>query len=503
MSTILLQRFANREYRLTNQSILSPQKQKGDKYKEKQAEKYAKAVHSTHVLSKSLEQGLVADYSNEDSRFSVFGEVEAREARRALDIIDEFHLVQKVVQKGGWGKLPKPTKFTKNARHRLLEAGAVIDKECGLNAWEVTVTLPGSGKANCDALCAYSGWIMNEITRELRKEKCLYWFYVWELQKRGALHLHLLLADKERDLHYLAQRIEQRWWVLLQSLSARLNQDLFKKLSRGTWRQKPWKWQSHVAKIRKSTAAYFSKYAGKGSNDIQSSAKFKTVGTPSRWWGSSRTVKKAITASRARWSWELSPSVSLEVELLLEDFLNQKHKLKSYRYDFDLGVTRNGTNLGGGRVSINYYNDKDFKAMQTWEEYYILAVADILRRHGYADMDTQTWSDADMACKPLLYADMEKHRETQTSGINVRRTPSPTPPNQQSSTSRKLSRARGTQPEATLALRARLIQFLGGGVGEVSSDRPDCTPIPEYIQGTLFNTNYYGSIDRNFLSYES
>lgn len=487
MSTIILQRFANREYRLTHQDIVHKPRKKGDKYVEVQAEKYATAVHDTYVLQQELQQGEVASISDGRLERHPFGEVDARQALRALDIINEFQTKEKNSIRGGWGKLAKPTKFTKNARHRLLEAGAVVDATCGLNAWEVTLTIPGSGHKIFNAVAAWSGWLMNELTQLLRRAKCLHWFYVWELQKRGALHLHLLIADTAKSLLGLARKIESRWWVLLQSLSQKLSLDLFAKSKSVTWRHRPQKWQSHVSPIRKSVAAYFSKYAGKGSNSGQNLQSSQTVGMPARWWGSSRQIKKDITATRQKWQFQISPSCSREVKLCLEEFLKSHPRIKTYEYDFDLGVTPNGTNLGGGNVCINYYADIDFKRMQTWEEYYMLQVGDILCRHGYADMDMQTWTDADIACKHPLDVGMSAYRESLSCNT---RTPSPSPLNQPTPYKCKLSKSRGTQPQATLELRAHLVKFLAGGDGETTV-RKGLPVTFTYTQGELFNKDLY------------
>lgn len=490
MTTIILQRFANREYRLTHQNVFGGQRNRGDKYAEKQAEKYAIAVRDTYVLQQELQQGEAALISDWGLERRSFGEVDARSGLHALDIINEFQTSKCDRKKGGWGCLSKPTKFTKNARHKLLEAGAVVDAKCGLNAWEVTCTIAGSGRKIFAIVAAHTGWIMNELTQILRRSKCEYWFYVWEYQKRGALHLHLLIADNTRCLLDLAKRVESRWWELQKLLSVRTEVDLFQKNHQITWKDKPDKWQSHVAPIKKSVAAYFSKYAGKGSGITSKFKGFETAFTPSRWWGSSKAVKKLSMEMRARWKYEISPSCAKEVRLFLKTFLESHPRVKNYGYEFQLGQTANGTELGAGEVWISYYDDLNFKRMQTWEEYYLLGVDDILRRHGYADMDTQTWTNADFACKHPLDADMEKRRHDAGSQNIKSRTSSPSPPNQQSSISRKLSKSRGTQAEPTLELRARLVQFLAGGGGEVFSSTLDDTPLPKYYQGNLFNKNY-------------
>lgn len=460
MTTIILQRYANREYRLTCQSVLGGKKKGGDKSADLKAEKYATAVHNTYVLSKNINEGATAEFTDGRFRVGNFCEVDARQALRALDIINEFHLVQKVVQKGGWGHLSKLTSFTKNARHRLLEAGAIVDKFCGLNAYEITCTLPGSTVASMRLLAENTGWIMNELTREIRKVKCKYWFYVWELQKRGALHLHLLVADPERDMSNLAQRLQSRWWQLLISLSVREGRDAFARKAGGTWARSPFRWQSHVAPIRKSVAAYFSKYAGKGSSNFSKNGTVNRSFSPSRWWGCSTEIKEQIKKHRQKYTLNVLTSTSRKIWEHLQTWLDTIGLLKEYRYEFQLGLTRGGTHIGGGKVRIGFYTDNAFARLQSWESTVWQEVLEIAKACGDYEDPTQTWTDADFACRHPLDADMEARRHA---NADIR--PTPSPPSQQSSISRKLSRSRGTQPKAALDLRARLIQFLAGGDG--------------------------------------
>jgi hypothetical protein len=487
MSVIILQRFANREYRLTQQDIFAGGKKAGDKYAEKQAEKYAIAVRDTYVLQQEIQQGEAASISEGRLERRNFGEVDARLGIRALDIIDEFQQIAATKKnKGGWGFQPNPTKFTRNARHRLLEAGAVIDKEFGLNCYEVTVTLPGSGHRAYRTLANWSGWLINRLLREVsRNTQTSHWFYVWELQKRGALHLHFAIAARDiSDAKRVAEKLEFDWFELLLELEEKTDVELFRRDPRTTWRNRPEKWQSHVAPITKSCAAYFSKYAGKSA--FSQSANDKRY-CPSRWWGSSSAVKKSIESERRKWKFEASASCAREIKSILQDFLLEKQPIKTYSYDFNLGQTKNGTNLGGGEVWIKYYETEDFKKLHFLEEYYLFKVQEILRRHGYADMDTQTWKDADMACLHPYDADIEKRRHHLSNADMQTYRPSLTPSYPANSLSRKLSKSRGTQPKATLELRVRLIQFLSGG-GEALA--PVATPT-EYWQGELFCKELY------------
>lgn len=473
MHTIILQRFANREYRLTHQNIYSGGRSAGDKYKEKQAEKHAQAVHDTYVLQQELQQGEAALISDGKLHRREFGEVDARLGLRALDIINEFQTNVKTTKKGGWGHLSKPTSFTKNARHRLLEAGAIVDKTCGLNAWEVTCTLPGGTTDAIRTLAENTGWMMNELTQIIRRAKCKYWFYVWEFQRRGALHLHLLVADPERNLEYLARKIEARWWLALEFLSEKNQRDLFARRHGGSWRDVPSKWQSHIAPIKKSVAAYFSKYAGKGLKPSLKISSQKFLFLPSRWWGCSTEIKAQIKDSRQKWSISVSSSVGTRIEKHLKTWLADRERIKNYSYEFQLGKTANGTELGGGEVWINYYSDAGFARMQQWETVMwdgVLAIAKECHEVNTPCADAKEFSATRYADLFILNQPRKPVNELPGSQI---RTPSPSPHSQQSSLMSKLRNARGTQAQPTLALRALIVQFLAGGGGEVSTDNPD------------------------------
>lgn len=468
---IILQRFANREYRLTQQSIFPRRKIGSDKYAERQNEKYAQAVHNSYVLQSNLHLGIAVGDRHSDWRPHSFNEADAHAGIRALDVIDEFQTKPRSLKKGGWGHLAKPTSFTRNARHRLLEAGAIVDMDCGLNAWEITCTIPGSTKEAFRVVAENTGWIMNELTQIIRRSKCQYWFYVWELQKRGALHLHLCIANPKTDLKLLAQSLERRWWDLLISLSDRTGTDLFKTLGMKTWRHTPSVWQSHVAPIKKSVAAYFSKYAGKSSSTGYPVKTSNEAYTPSRWWGSSRQMKERIKQERRRYVIEVSNSTGKEILIHLNDFLDSPKMIKKYEYSFDLGQSAIGTNLGGGRTCIRYYETQEFQRMQTWESFIwehvcMMANADMLSN---ADMGEMTLTDTQT---------LQIHYKTPT------RPQHPRPPlNKQKPTSCKLSKARGTQAKPSLALRAQLVKFLS----RKGEESPCDVSIPQmYSQLSLF-----------------
>jgi hypothetical protein len=219
-----------------------------------------------------------------------------------------------------WGKKQSKKDFRFEAGQKIRDGGAIIDRFVGKrNSTMLTCTLPGSTSEACDAVARWSGWIVNRMLQVVRRVKDKanppHWFFVWEHQKRGALHLHFCLGWKtsqaEREL--LANKLGDKFYECLLEIYNKDNVDCFKRKGfQGTWRYNPNKWQRDVQQVNKSVASYFAKYCKKnarynGTNEDKSSdrqgdhfvrqtaiASRKTVSYPSRYWGSSRTIKVRI-----------------------------------------------------------------------------------------------------------------------------------------------------------------------------------------------------------------
>lgn len=191
------------------------------------------------------------------------------ERLRVLDIIKLSQHRKK--RERPWGKTQTLKSFTRNAKQKILEAGAVVDKHVGKEkSWELTLTIPGSGFTVYQAVSQWSGYLVNRLTQIIRRAeakgiKC-HWFFVWEHQKRGALHMHWCISVENSAVagNLLALEMRSKWYELLEELSVKLGIDLFRKKGfLGTWRHSPDVWQSNIARVRKSVAAYFSKYCSK------------------------------------------------------------------------------------------------------------------------------------------------------------------------------------------------------------------------------------------------
>jgi hypothetical protein len=135
-------------------------------------------------------------------------------------------------------------------------------------------------------------------------------------------------------------QIKEAWYKALQELRIKAGVDCFARKGFGTWKDDPRKWQWHCQEIKKSVAAYFSKYCGKDSVNIRKEARYTRAGKihyPSRWWGSSSEVKLEVK----RWRVEakvpfLTREAAEELRSRLLASLDGLELTKCYEYEFDI-----------------------------------------------------------------------------------------------------------------------------------------------------------------------
>ena len=220
--------------------------------------------------------------------------------RAQLDIIRESQ--RKIDKHSSYGRTQTVKAFTREARSHLLQCGAALDK-MGLTEESslLTLTLPGGTPEAKEALSRWSGWIVNRqlqaVRRELRGERC-HWFFVWELQQRGALHQHWCLTNENYwESRYLSMVLKDTWYKCLVEIGKLEGIDMFQEhLRRYSHVDKPENWQWNEQKAEKSLGAYFSKYASKTANDLgKNPTSDEPVSyCPSRWHGSSSSLKEIV-----------------------------------------------------------------------------------------------------------------------------------------------------------------------------------------------------------------
>lgn len=199
----------------------------------------------------------------------------------------------------GWGALPKKKIFRRRARRSIAEWGEIAWRKFGQSGVFLTGTVPGSGAVIAETVARYSGWLMNRVKQWFRDGFSTEYAVsaVWELQKRGMLHIHLcVLSTQKRVLERLLKEWKERWNGLLLELSKNTGVDLFRK-------NKWWSWQENLEATRqdaqwliKNPARYLAKYLQKGSRDSASKSAFH----PSRWWSVDRKTMAEARAERVR-----------------------------------------------------------------------------------------------------------------------------------------------------------------------------------------------------------
>jgi hypothetical protein len=456
--TIIVQKYANNEIRFGVQSLKNGGRGKGDTASVSRASRYAEAIQEVETASCKLRIGNTyeRDRAGRHRVNSYDSSNFLSDVRSPLDIIGEFQRAScGSSKKGGWGYPAKLTTFGKKARHALLQAGAVVDKECDKNIYEVTCTIPGSTPEAFEAVANWSGWIMNRLLQPIRRhDKNACWFYVWELQKRGALHLHFAIAASTlAEAKLLAEGLEYQWWELLLELSEKAKVDVFRRSEQKSWRDKPAIWQSHVAQVKKSVAAYFSKYLGKAVSRSQTQKeRGGKVYCPARWWGCSSKVKELIAQSTMKYQILVTTLQSETFMREFNKFLANPGKVSEYSYDFDLGLSNSGYPIGHGCRTIHYYEPRTFDNMCSWLDVMVEGCADIAGIESSCILRSQT-----DVCN-----EFDLIRQFQARRAN----PSPSPSKKRSSYQPDSLLSRGTQAKPALDRKVVDIQSLHKGMGK-------------------------------------
>lgn len=272
----------------------------------------------THKLSHDTINRLIVRRATLDGRDTYYDKV-SRSVRvvppvPSLDLTERFQQVDMPLRQSkprnlrGYGDRPNVTYFTHRSGQKVRECGAVIDMLCNGDPSKcrvITLTLPASGHEAYDALSRYSGYATNRLFQVIRRNDShaeLYWFYVWEYQSRGALHLHLCLFHEDGKVSKgIGDEIVSKWRDVLRDISRKSGVNLL--FSKGFNRDVALcDMQSINQQMYFGCGAYFSKYASKTASanpcmgepeSVKRSALCKKYPV-SRFWGSSQNIKRMV-----------------------------------------------------------------------------------------------------------------------------------------------------------------------------------------------------------------
>lgn len=217
-----------------------------------------------------------------------------------LALINRFQRAKNLTpkEKLGYGKTPKIKYFSHKAGQKIRETGAVIDALVGDKPSDcrvITLTLPSSEGAAFQAISDYSAYATNRIFQLIRRKyPDTFWFYVWEHQKRGALHMHLAILPSDVSMgEAIGDEIGAKWYEVLSDISEKTGVDML--FSKGFNRQIAFgEGHFYNQPMRKGCGQYFSKYASKNSGKYSDSIDSVNARKypPSSFWGRSRGLKK-------------------------------------------------------------------------------------------------------------------------------------------------------------------------------------------------------------------
>ena len=191
----------------------------------------------------------------------------------------------------------KETKFGSHAKRSVREAGCVMDRDYQGCVHLVTLTLPSDGIAQFKLLARYSGYFIDRLLRLLRNISGCEHYYVWEFQKRGALHLHIAVAHHDSHVaSYAATILVPQFYKILQDIGRFHNVDMFasRTAPKGTWADRPDKWNWRIDRIERSVANYLSKYLSKARLG------FTNMFYPARWWGCCSSLRAKYKECRVK-----------------------------------------------------------------------------------------------------------------------------------------------------------------------------------------------------------
>ena len=246
-------------------------------------------------------------------------------------------------KKPGYGGVPKSTRFGTNARRTLLRAGGAIDKlglptETGIF---LTGTLPGSTHDAMQTICNYSSYIVHRLKAWVGKHvQSKYDFYVWERQKRGALHLHYFVVVPDADKRtYLLNNFKAQWCRLLDAVSLASGVDLYKKTANYSHKGRDRAIQAYAQTVQRSVAAYLSKYCSKREGKVGFGLRSQYC--PVRWWGVSRPLLQELAARTFSYEVEFHHHYTgrLKYEELTSEL--ESMSIKGYSYGDKVGYGLN------------------------------------------------------------------------------------------------------------------------------------------------------------------
>ena len=233
-----------------------------------------------------------------------------------------------------------------------------------------TLTLPANTHEAFECLAAHSGAIINSLFQPVRDKypDTNHWFFVWEYQKRGALHAHIAhYHPDECEGMLIGNILIEQWHKILCEISESSGIDLFlsAQKNRCTIRQFH---QHHTQPMRKSVAGYFSKYASKAGQKEENNyvRKFSQMYPPSRFWGCSKQIKAIVKENSFHNCRDYTEQKDFMYFLFvrIHKMINESTIILQKNYTFKKDLTQNLCVAEGFR-NVFYLSPSDYQGVLT------------------------------------------------------------------------------------------------------------------------------------------
>jgi hypothetical protein len=238
--------------------------------------------------------------------------------------------------------------LSRYGRRQILRAGSCFDTSETTERLLLTGTLPGTGNRAHKALAEYSSYASKTLTNWLtRRSPGCKWMYTWEFQKRGALHIHLVVEVPLSVSKYVKAHFKDEWNRILRSICNKSGTNLYAKTATYSHSEKTT--QADVTVCDREPSRYISKYISKGSTHAKAFGRFP----PKTWYQISRSLLRVL---RGR-------TVVYEVEgLSYSQALQSWEDIKSLVSRYDVAGARR---FAGSILSCHgYYYHSDFNPLE-------------------------------------------------------------------------------------------------------------------------------------------
>lgn len=215
-------------------------------------------------------------------------------AKPNLDILRKTRRQLKIG--GRWREKPLTTDFTSRAKNMIRDASSIIETDAGGVPLFLTLTCPGGTENVFEAFGIAAGYIVDRFNRWLRYKVQNGWFcYVWELQGRGAPHLHYLFKiEAGSNFSHFYKEVRREYRKILLDVCEESGVDLFERGDGTSHAQNPNLPVINFRKVKTSVAGYIAKYASKGRSKGVRGVSF----SPGRWWGVSYPLRREVLKRR-------------------------------------------------------------------------------------------------------------------------------------------------------------------------------------------------------------